>query len=127
MLAEGVLKDQRGVDRGHDEHQHQHGQQAPGAAQPELAEVGLVAALTLCDEQRSNQESGDDEEDINAEESGGQPGDSGVEKDHSQRGEAADTVEASEVWQTSLTGGGFCSGDLVCLCHRRLHPEDAEV
>src|SRR5699024_11010430 len=84
---------------GHADHhdRDQGGQQPAGPPQPELRQVDPPAGADLPQQQSGDEEAGDDEEDVDAEEPGRQHGGGEVEDQHPDDGQCADAVQAVDV------------------------------
>ncbi len=94
--------------RGHDEqHQHQRGQEPARPAQPERLDGHAAGPGDLLQEQERDQEAGEDEEDVDAEEPGRGPADPAVEEHHGADRDRADPVEGRLVGEGS---GGVLRG-----------------
>ena len=92
-------------DRCRDRHEHdrQAGQEPPGSADPESAQIDSAAPIPRRGEQVGDQVSADDEEDIHAQEASGQPGYSLVEgQDHEHR----DSPQAVQATSPRARPGG---------------------
>ena len=89
---------------GDDDRQHheQRRQQAPGAGQPELAELDPAAGRELGEQQVGDQVAGEGEEDPDPQQSSRRPAETEVEDDHRQHRDRAQPVEPGHVALVAL-------------------------
>ncbi len=91
-------KDDR-VGEGDDEQQVERRQEPAGAAQPERLQVDAAPSSPLREQQRGDEVAADHEEDLDPEETAGDPGQISVVKEHGDDRERAQPVEAGPVGQ----------------------------
>ena len=102
-----------GQDPGHDgqddaddgDEEEQRGQEAPGATGPEASEANRSGARPLLDQQGRDQESGQDEERIDAVETPGHRAEPGVEGDDGQHRKGPDAIEPANAAQPRVPPG----------------------
>ena len=75
------------------QHEDQRGQEPAGASHPERAERDASGRRELAEQQRGDEEAGEHEEHVDADEPGRRVRVAGVEQDHRDHGERADAVE----------------------------------
>ena len=97
QLASGILVDERCRQRDDDEDEDECREQAAGAAEVELAEVDLAGAVELLEDERGDEEPAEDEEDVDAEESAGDPGQVCVVEQDTDDCEGTHAIEAGEI------------------------------
>ena len=111
---ERVTEDvRRGQDSGRDgqddaddgDEQEQRGQEAPGAAGPEASEADRPGARPLLDQQGRDEESGEDEERVDAVEASGHRVEPGVEGDDCQYRKGPDAIEPANAAQPRVPPG----------------------
>ena len=86
---------------GEGEHRGEGGEQPSSPPPVEAGQGDAPRALQFCDQQRRDEESGDDEEQVDAQEAPGHPADSCVVEQHPDHGERAQSVEP---WPVDLLG-----------------------
>ena len=94
-----------GHERRHD-HERRRRQQPTGAPGPEAPERDEAGAAQLTDEQRRDQEPGDDEEDVDADEAGAERPELGVVGEHENDGDGAQALDV----ETEGVGVGWRPG-----------------
>ena len=94
--SDRIRNEQRARRDHRDDHDERRGQQPPGTACPEPAEVDPSRDYQLVVEQGRDQEAAEDEEDIDADKATRQERDTGVSGEHRQDGKSTDTVERAD-------------------------------
>jgi hypothetical protein len=87
------------VDERDHEQQIHRGEQPAGAPEPEILEVYATPLPPFRQQQRGDEVSADDEEDLDAEEAARDPGQLGMVEEHRDNGERAQPVETGRVRQ----------------------------
>src|SRR5256885_16651636 len=93
-VGEVLAGEYRGEGEGREHHDHERGEQAPRAPQPEAAQVDPVSRLPLDEQQRWDQVPAEDEEEVDAEEAARQPVDAGVVEEDGRDRHRAQSVQA---------------------------------
>ena len=106
-----VVGDRRDQQGGHGQHGEQCGQQPAGPADVEVLEVDPPGAVELDQQQRGDQEAGEDEEHVHAEESARDPGNIRVVEHHGDDRDRAQAVESHEVGQCRTSDGAALPGE----------------
>ena len=102
-----VLRGERGRrDDNGEEHHGERREEAPGSGQPKVREDDVAAASLLGQEQRGDQEARDDEEDVNAKPSAGQPEGHPVRNDHGDDGDRAQSVKRRPIEESVVAFRG---------------------
>ncbi len=107
-----VQADGRPIERSHekeggakrgDEHDEGRRKQTPGSACVERQQADPPGSLVLAQEEPGDEEAADDEEDVDADEAAGHPGQAGVKQDDDEDGQPA---QALDVGAKSVVGAG---------------------